>query len=197
MRRQPRDWKLIYFIIGNIILIGTTWVISFYTPNLIWEIDSLDDRSTQIDNAIWEKQMLMRDYELWDSKYINIQNTMYMLETLNQAKSIQYQSLVEEMKNVKLIAVKKLAEAAGVTHQVELNKKWKTLNSDQLEDEKQRLLKENPSMIKALLSEKAYVEDRSSDKLTQVTFANFITAILQTIALSILTFSEILYRKQP
>ena len=197
MKRHPRDWKLIYFIIGNVILIGTTWVISFYTPNRIWEIDSLDDRSTQIDNAIWEKQMLMRDYELWDSKYINIKNTMYMLETLNQAKSVQYQALIDELKSVKLIAVKKLAEAAGVKHQVELNKKWKTLDSNQLEDEKQRLLRENPSIIKALLSEKSYVEDRSSDKLTEVTFANFITAILQTIALSILTFSEILYRKQP
>jgi len=196
MQQNSFNWKLFCFIIGNIVLIGTTWVVSFYTPSLIWEIDDLDDQATLIENQMWDKQELLRDYELWDSKYLNIHNTLLLLQSLKQENTAQFKELTDDSKEAKLFSIKKLAEACDVKFLSQFIPSLNKMNIDQLEKERQHLLRDNPDIINNLRKEKQRLDDLSSDMVSQVSLTNFITAIFQTLALAILTFSEILYRRE-
>lgn len=187
---KKAHWGVVTFALGNTILILTTCVISFYTPHLLMEKDHAEDEISALDERLWTLQQMKSEYEIWLSKSMDIETTMELFDVLKMRDTPQFRKLEDDLKISKSTALEKLIKFTGSDDPDPLT--LHKLSADDLEDHRIRLLEKSYGMMQRIKTEKSKIEDLNDDRYTQISFANFLTALFQTIAISLVSMSDFL-----
>ncbi|GEM_PF-2825340 len=188
------NWIVLFFLLGNIMLISTTCVISFFTPDMLLDRDDLQDQISALEDTIWNKQQLMNEYDLWESKTLDYESTLLFLESVNLNNTPNYERMKNDLKIARSTALSKLERFLDVDP-VSWDA-WEKMDLSELEGERITLLKKTSGMIQALKNKKTALEDSDDDLFTKVSFTNFLTALFQTVAIAFIALSDFIEKRQ-